>query len=79
MKPNTERHDKRRNITRWRENRLCRLDCKIRNHEEGGSPYTPEITPEELVRCRARAHQLAHDIQYAWSKAAKLQQLKRNQ
>jgi hypothetical protein len=54
---------KRRNIARWKENRLRRLDYKIQTgqtwREEVG--YIPIGRPE-LDRCCDRAHQLAAEI-----------------
>lgn len=59
---------KRRNLTRWQESRLRRLDAKL------ASPLTPvtaaynDMTPESLTRCRDRAHELANAIQIVLGK-----------
>jgi hypothetical protein len=60
------RPDKRRNLTRWQENRLRRLDAKIAR--AGRADGVCDMSPESVNRCRDRAHRLAHEVQEAWSK-----------
>ncbi len=61
---------KRRNILRWMENRLRRLDYKIslattRNPTDLKAII--DIPPKELERCHERRHRLANDIQHLWA------------
>lgn len=55
---------KRRNLTRWQEARLRRLDAKLAKP----CPYVGDSSPESLNRCRDRAHELACAVQVAWGK-----------
>lgn len=56
---------KRRNLTRWQEARLRRLDAKIAKPCIYG---VGDSSPESLNRCRDRAGELANAIQIAWGK-----------
>ncbi len=67
---------KRRNLTRWQENRLRRLDYKLAEYEVSCTKTSPfyDFSPAAIKRCRARAHELACAVQIAWGNenAAKL-------
>jgi hypothetical protein len=59
---------KRKNLTRWMENRLRRLDYKIDTQSAWRLGRRVALSEEELNRCRDRAHRLACDLQIAWGK-----------
>lgn len=60
---------KRRNLTRWMEARLRRLDHKL-DQISKGNPWSAvflDVTPASIDRCHARRHELANLIQIAWA------------
>lgn len=66
MKALNHKPTKRRNLTRWMESRLERIDSKLAHTSK--PDYVCDMSPESIERCRDRGHRLAHDIQYAWAK-----------
>jgi hypothetical protein len=79
MKAANHKPTKRRNLTRWMESRLRRIDAKLSigqmdAFDRGVQSLYKDASPESFTRCRDRGHRLASDIQYAWAKvnAAKL-------
>lgn len=62
---------KRRNLTRWQENRLRRLDYKLKTYvsnPNGTAALYTDCSDESMARCRDRAGELANAIQIAWAK-----------
>lgn len=62
---------KRRNLVRWMENRLRRIDAKLKNAANCHAFLVAyaDFSGQSLARCRDRGHRLASDVQYAWTKA----------
>lgn len=69
MNAQIEKPNKRRNLLRWQENRLRRLDGLLHN-------YALRLGEAQcswhFKRILNRRHQLANTIQIAWSKQSKL-------
>lgn len=69
---NREKQNKRKNLLRWQENRLRRIDSKLdslalyRSLSYGARMC--DVSAESEERCRARGSQLANVIQVAWGK-----------
>lgn len=64
-----EKPNKRRNIARWRENRLRRLDHEISRHRR--KAWSDIESSPEGRRILDRASQLANQVQIDWDQAAK--------
>jgi hypothetical protein len=53
---------KRRNLDRWKRNRLRRLRHKIKHESAWSATGYRKLAPDELARCLARASQLYSEL-----------------